>query len=66
MPKDKKKKRQQARQKSQLGGLEGANTFFETAEEIADRHSESEKSREKKGIKMPEAKPSPDNPEQQG
>lgn len=62
MPKDKKKKGQPARKPSRLGSLKDANTFFETAEELAERHSEPEKSREKKGIKTPEVKPSPDNP----
>lgn len=66
MSKDKKKKRQPSRQ-SQAGGLGSANTFFETAEELANRHPESKE--RGKGTPSKQAgatTPNPENPEHQG
>ncbi|NLJ79757.1 MAG: hypothetical protein GX335_01870 [Firmicutes bacterium] len=66
MPKDKKKKRQPSRQSSQAG-LGSANTFFETAEELANRHSESkERGKGEQSKKAQGVTPDPENPENRG
>ena len=65
MPKDKKKNTSQPSKpsKPQKNGLGRANNFFETAEELANRHPES-KERQGKPHKSHQATPNPEQPQQ--
>lgn len=62
MPQDKKKTKQPS--KPQKGGLGSANNFFETAEELANRHPESQERSQGKMQKRNQTAQNPEKPEQ--
>jgi hypothetical protein len=63
MPQDKKKKNMRQPSKPQKAGLGSANNFYETAEELANRHPES-KERQGKPHKSHQATPNPEKSQQ--
>lgn len=61
MPKDKRKQSSQP-SRPQKAGFGSANNFFETAEELANRHPES-KERQTRPPKSHQGKPNPEDPQ---
>lgn len=64
MPHEKKKKRQQQSQMPKAPGLVNANHFFETGEELANRHLEAQRKAQGRPQQPNQARQKSQNPEQ--